>query len=96
MCWAKVVDAIEDAAEKRRQRQAVNQAQYRVGDWVWLRRAVGRKGLAPKLQKPWTGPFEVLGTIPSAPRLCVATTDLLPDTYLLPDICTFTKVRGTF
>ena len=56
----KVTDAIEDAAGKRRQRQAVNQVQYQVGDWVWLHRAVRRRGLSPKLQKPWTGPFEVI------------------------------------
>ena len=55
----RVVDAITDAAEKRRQRQVVNQGQYQVGDRVWLYRAVRRRGLSPKLQKPWTGPFEI-------------------------------------
>lgn len=56
----RVADAIESAAEKRRERQVVNQVQHRVGDHVWLHRAVGRRGLSPKLQNPWLGPFEIL------------------------------------
>ena len=56
----KVTDAIAEAAEKRRQRQVVHQVQHRVGDRVWLHRAVGRRGLSPKLQNPWSGPFEII------------------------------------
>ncbi|XP_043206108.1 uncharacterized protein LOC122372666 [Amphibalanus amphitrite] len=56
----KVAAAIEEAAAKRRQRQVVNQMQYQVGDRVWLHRAVGRKGLSPKLQSPWSGPFDII------------------------------------
>ena len=53
---------------------------YRVGDRLWLHRAVGRKALSPKLQKDPSRVFEVLGPVLSAPLLCVATPDLLPDT----------------
>ena len=58
----KVIDAIARAAALRRNgRDAVaHQVAYIVGDFVWLHRPVRRKGLSPKLQRPWSGPYEVV------------------------------------
>ena len=58
----KVVDAIKRAAALRagRHESVSNQNQYIVGDFVWLHRAVRKKGLSPKLQRPWTGPYQIV------------------------------------
>ena len=58
----RVVESIKRAAASRAERHesVSNQIQYVEGDFVWLHRGVRRKGLSPKLQRPWTGPYQVV------------------------------------
>ena len=38
-------------------------AQYEVGSQVWLHNPRRKRGLAPKLQSPWEGPYTVLAAL---------------------------------
>ena len=40
--------------------QRSHDASYAVGDKVWLHNPRRKRGLAPKIQSPWEGPFTVL------------------------------------
>jgi len=36
------------------------EVKYNVGDHVWLHNPLRKRGLSPKLQSPWEGPYEIL------------------------------------
>ncbi|CAC5421300.1 unnamed protein product [Mytilus coruscus] len=48
---------------KRLYDRSTNVHEYKAGDAVWLYNPVRSKGLNPKLQRPWQGPFSVLERI---------------------------------
>ncbi len=48
---------------KRYYDAAVRETSYKRGDPVWLYSPQRKKGLSPKLQRPWQGPFLVLQKI---------------------------------
>ena len=43
--------------------------QIKVGDLVYLNRPEPRKGMSPKLQRPFKGPYRVCGTTPTNLKL---------------------------
>ncbi|KAK3882386.1 hypothetical protein Pcinc_003791 [Petrolisthes cinctipes] len=46
-------------AMRQRYSQRVREARYAVGDRVWLNNPRRKRGLSPKLQSPWEGPYHV-------------------------------------
>ncbi|KAK3887145.1 hypothetical protein Pcinc_000347 [Petrolisthes cinctipes] len=46
-------------AMRQRYSQRVREARYAVGDRVWLHNPRRKRGLSPKLQSPWEGPYHV-------------------------------------
>lgn len=56
------------------------ESKLEVGDPVWLYNPQQKKGLSPKLQKPWQGPYVIIKRINDliyriqlGPRLCIST-----------------------
>ncbi len=45
--------------QKRSYDHRVTKEKYKVGDAVWLHNPARRRGLSPKLSRPWEGPFTV-------------------------------------
>ena len=58
----KVSDSIRLAGQSmwRRYQQRVRDASYRPGERVWLHNPRRKRGLSPKLQSPWEGPYTVV------------------------------------
>ena len=56
---------IAGQAIKQHYDRRMREARYAVGDLVWLHNPRRKKGLSPKLQSPWEGPYSVVEVISS-------------------------------
>lgn len=56
---------IQDASDRMKESYDINteRSGYQIGDLVWLYNPQRRRGLSPKLQKDWEGPYQIIKRI---------------------------------